>query len=62
MQQKNTSGKCIALIENEVILRSVKAGPLLAKRRRYGLRKAAAEDKVHGVTQQSPIYTVANRL
>ena len=53
MQQKNTSGKWIALIENEVILRSAK---------QYGLRNAAAEDKVHGVTQQSPIYTVANRL
>ena len=35
---------------------------LLAKRRQFGLRKADAEDKAHGLTQQSPISKVANIL
>ena len=56
---------CMETRELALSLRAVKAGPLVLcypKMSQNGIRKAAAEDREHGVAQKPPINNVENRL
>ena len=64
MQLQNFT-QLTAVIVQVRILRAVKAGPLVLcqpKMSPNGIRKAAAEDREHGVAQKSPINNVEKRL